>query len=53
MNQPFSELEGLVDVDGDGVPEIVWSEFPDGLHLSRVDGSDLTHFEVAFCDCAC
>lgn len=49
----FSELEGLVDVDGDGVPEIVWSEFPDTLHLSRLDGAELTTFEVAYCDCAC
>lgn len=49
----FSTLLGLVDVEGDGAPEVLWTEFPDVSRLGRADGTVVTEHTVAFCDCAC
>ena len=49
----FSTLLGVVDVEGDGAPELYWSAFPDSLTLARANGDIVFEHEVAYCDCPC
>lgn len=49
----FSRLLGVVDVEGDGAPELYVSAFPEVFTLSRTTGEEVFHHEIAYCDCAC
>ncbi len=53
LDLSFGGVEGLVDVDGDGQPEWIWSVFPNTFGITRLDGT-LVHTErYGYCDCPC
>lgn len=49
----FSQVFGLLDVGGDGKPELLIHAFPEILQVVSADGSVLASQQVAFCDCPC
>jgi len=49
----FSELTGVVDVDGDGRPEWTLAKFPSTTAIQGADGQPRGAFEIAYCDCPC
>lgn len=49
----FANVRGLVDVGGDGVPELVLQTFPGVLTLQDVDGASLDEHTTDYCDCPC
>lgn len=53
IEEHFSRLEALIDVEADGAPELLTTAFPDETTLWRVDGSELSRSSIAYCDCAC
>lgn len=53
IEEHFSRLEGLIDVEADGSPEQLTTSFPDETTLWRIDGEELSHSSIAYCDCAC
>lgn len=53
LEEHFSRLEAVIDLEGDGAPELYTVSFPDDQHAWRADGSALTSSTIAFCDCAC
>lgn len=53
VEEPFSTLVSLVDVEGDGAPELVTRAFPDTVSLTGADGTVRLRDAIAYCDCAC
>lgn len=53
LEEHFSRLEAVLDIEGDGAPELYTVSFPDDQHAWRLDGAELTSSAIAFCDCAC
>ena len=49
----FSSVLGVVDVEGDGAPELYLAAFPGQLHLVRANGDPVFEQEIAYCDCPC
>ncbi len=55
---PFREHEttehlGLIDIDADGVPEIVQRTWPDEVELWKSDAHDACAIAKDYCDCPC
>ena len=53
VEEHFSRLVGLVDIEGDGAPELVTDAFPAESTIWRLDGSPVASRSVAYCDCPC
>lgn len=53
VEEHFSRLEGVLDLESDGAPELYTVAFPNQYGVWRIDGTQLTGTEIAFCDCAC
>lgn len=53
IEEPFSTLVSLVDVEDDGAPELVTRAFPDTVSLTGADGTLRLRDAIAYCDCAC
>ncbi len=49
----FTELEGLVDLERDGKPELLLGVFPSTLQLVDLTGEVLASQALAYCDCPC
>ncbi|MCB9689181.1 MAG: hypothetical protein H6738_03335 [Alphaproteobacteria bacterium] len=49
----FATVRGLVDVGGDGVPELVLHTFPSVLSLDDIEGVPLDEHTTDYCDCPC
>lgn len=43
----------LIDVDADGIPEMLHREFPEHATLIRMDGSVIAEQNIDYCDCPC
>ncbi len=48
-----TEVTGLVDTDGDGIPEVVTAAFPLSWAVQAAGGADRARLGLAYCDCAC
>lgn len=48
-----TELLGLIDLEDDGVPELVERAWPDTLRLERAGQEPSCELERAYCDCPC
>jgi hypothetical protein len=48
-----TELVGLIDFEGDGVPELVERAWPDTLQIERAGQEPSCQAERAYCDCPC
>lgn len=53
VEEHFSTLQGVLDLEGDGAPELFTTAFPDERTAWRSDGAELSRSSIAFCDCAC
>jgi hypothetical protein len=49
----FTELNGLIDLERDGKPELLLSVFPSTTQIVDGGGAVLAAQELAYCDCPC